>query len=135
MAKIASLPSSEPAVARAGPRIRDEPARARVVQASARHGEATIMHVTVRRHQADEARSVHDFVIHGESAKALDRHLRSVLRTAQAERARGVWSDEDPEVWIDGAIVGRLGRDGDIAQLTRQALVDLSARVGRRAAG
>ncbi len=91
-------------------------------------------HVTVRRHQADEARSRSDFVVNGVDAKQLDRHLRAVLRTAQSERGSGVWSDADPEVWLGSTFVGRLGRGGDIAQLTREAMADLDALVGRRAA-
>ena len=91
-------------------------------------------HVTVRRHQADEARSCSDFVVNGVDARQLDHHLRDVLRTAQSERGSGVWSDADPEVWLGGTFVGRLERGGDIAQLTREAMADLDAFVGRPAA-
>ncbi len=91
--------------------------------------------ITVRRHLADEARSQSDFVVSAGDAKQIHRHLlQDVLRNAQAERGVGVWSDSDPEVWVGGTFVGRLGRGGDIAQLARQALDELSASVGRRAA-
>jgi hypothetical protein len=83
-------------------------------------------HITVRRQQADEARSPSDFVVNAEDAKKLDCHLRDVLRIAQVERGKGVWSDADPEVWIGATFVGRLSRGGDIAQLARLAMDNLA---------
>jgi hypothetical protein len=64
--------------------------------------------IIVRRHQADEARSTNDFVIHGDDLRKLDHQLGDLLRAAQAERGHGVWSDTDPEVWSGGAFVGQL---------------------------
>jgi hypothetical protein len=78
--------------------------------------------LTVRRHQGDEARSSNDFVLRGDDLKRLDRQLREVLRTAQAQRGTGLWSAADPEVWQSGSLIGRLGRDGDITLLVRLAL-------------
>ena len=89
--------------------------------------------VTVRRHQADAARLRSDFVVNADDAKNLGGHLRDLLRTAQAERGKGVWSDADPEVWMGSTLVGRLGPDGDAAQLARQAMEQLNALVGRSA--
>jgi hypothetical protein len=83
---------------------------------------ARLAQFTVRRHQADEPRSSSDFVVRGDDLKKLDRQLREVLRTAQAERGTGLWSDADPEVWQNGSFIGRLANDGDIAQLVRLAL-------------
>ena len=80
--------------------------------------------ITIRRYQADLARSHNDFVVLGRDAKDLDRHLRDSLRLAEAERGKGVWSQEDPEVWIGGRCVGRLERGGDIADLARRAMRD-----------
>jgi hypothetical protein len=91
-------------------------------------------HITVRRHQADEARSRSDFVVNAEDTRKLDCHLRDVLRVAQAERGTGVWADTDPEVWMGATFVGRLVRGGDIAQLARLAMDDLDAPVKRHAA-
>jgi hypothetical protein len=57
-----------------------------------------------------------------------------VLSTSQHERGKGVWSDADPEVWIEGSFVGRLGRNVDAGLLARDALVQLVAgSVGVRA--
>jgi hypothetical protein len=82
--------------------------------------------VTVRRHQADEARSPNDFVINDEDAKGVEAHLREVLRAAQAERGSGVWSDADPKVWMGAALVGRLERGGDVSRLARKAMDGLN---------
>jgi hypothetical protein len=79
--------------------------------------------VTVRRWQADQARSTSDFV---DAAQ-------DILRMAQAERGKGVWSDTDPEVWIGAAFVGRLRRGGDIAQLAQLAMDDLDVSIKRQA--
>jgi hypothetical protein len=83
--------------------------------------------ITVRRQQANAERSISDFVIHGEDAKKVAGHLREFLRVAQGERGKGVWSDADPEVWIDGTFVGRLERDGDIASLVRETMAQVLA--------
>ncbi len=95
--------------------------------------------ITVRRHQANEANedgSTSDFVIQAETTALLERRLREFLSRSQHERGSGVWSDADPEVWIEGTFVGRLGRDGDAAPLARDALVQLVAgSVGVRARG
>ncbi len=91
-------------------------------------------HITVRRHQADEARSLSDFTVNAEDPRKLDHHLRDVLRTAQAERGTGVWSSADPEVWIGVTFVGRLGPGGDIAQLAHRAIERLNAAVASHAA-
>jgi hypothetical protein len=91
-------------------------------------------HITVRRLQADEARSPSDFVVSAENTKKLDGHLRDLLKTAQAERGKGVWSTADPEVWMGESFVGRLGRDGDIAQLASRAMDSLNASIKGQAA-
>ncbi len=91
-------------------------------------------HITVRRHQADQARSLSDFVVNADDTKKLGYHLRDVLRIAQAERGTGVWSDADPEVWVSATLVGRLARGGDIAQLAHLAMEDLTASIKRHAA-
>jgi hypothetical protein len=90
-------------------------------------------HITVRRHQADETRSLSDFTVHAEDTRKLDHHLRDLLRTAQAERGTGVWSNADPEVWIGVTFVGRLGPGGDIAQLAHLAIEDLNASIASHA--
>jgi hypothetical protein len=90
--------------------------------------------ITVRRLQANEDRSISDFVIQAETTSKLEHQLREFLKRSQHERGKGVWSDADPEVWIEGSFVGRLGRDGDAAPLARDALVQLVAgSVGVRA--
>jgi hypothetical protein len=91
-------------------------------------------HITVRRHQADEARSLSDFTVNAEDTRKLDQHLRDVLRTAQTERGTGVWSNSDPEVWIGVTFVGRLGLGGDIAELAHLAIEDLKASIAHHAA-
>jgi hypothetical protein len=91
-------------------------------------------HITVRRLQADEARSPSDFVVNAENTRKLDGHIHDLLKTAQAERGKGVWSNADPEVWMDENLVGRLGRDGDIAQLVRRAMDSLNASIKGQAA-
>jgi hypothetical protein len=90
-------------------------------------------HITVRRYQADAERSKSDFDLRSEDLRHLDRRLQEVLRSAQAERGVGLWSDADPELWVGHTFVGRLGRGGDIARLARQAMEDLDALVGRAA--
>jgi hypothetical protein len=78
--------------------------------------------ITVRRYQADEARSHNDFVLNGDDAKRVAGNLEGTLRTAQEERGRGLWSDADPEVWLGTTLVGHLGPGGDVAQLARQVM-------------
>jgi hypothetical protein len=91
--------------------------------------------ITVRRHQANSERSHSDFVVQADTAAKLDGQLRDFLRLTQHERGKGVWSEADPEVWIEGTFIGRLQRDGDVAQLAREAVVRLVAgSVGARAA-
>lgn len=76
--------------------------------------------ITVRRYEADEARSHNDFVLTGDDARRVGANLEDTLRTAQKERGRGLWSDADPEVWFGTTLVGHLGPDDDVAQLTRR---------------
>ena len=83
-------------------------------------------HITVRRYQADEGRSRSDFDIQSEDLRHLDRRLREVLRTAQAERGVGLWSAADPEIWMGSTFIGRLGPEGDIAELARRAMAELT---------
>jgi hypothetical protein len=83
--------------------------------------------ITVRRHQADAARSSSDFVIHAGDPAQLDRRLVDFLRTAQAERGVGVWSNADPEIWVRGALFSQLERDGNIAQHVRRLRAFASA--------
>lgn len=78
--------------------------------------------ITVRRYQADEARSHNDFVLKGDDAKRVGGNLEDTLRTAQEERGRGLWSDADPEVWFGTTLVGHLEPGGDVAQLARRVM-------------
>jgi hypothetical protein len=84
-------------------------------------------HITVRRYQADADRSVNDFDLHSEDLRQLARSLREVLGEAQARRGVGLWSDADPEIWMGHIFVGRLGPEGDIAELTRLAMAELTS--------
>jgi hypothetical protein len=90
--------------------------------------------IAVRRRQANEGLSVREFVIQADTTMKLERQLREFLSISQHERGSGVWSDADPEVWIEGSFVGRLSPEGDVERLAREALVQLVAgSVGLRA--
>ena len=70
---------------------------------------------TIRRREGGGR--VHDFVVQAESGSDLRSKIQSLLRTAQVERGTGVWSNGDPELWVQGALVGSLQRGGDVGQL------------------
>jgi hypothetical protein len=81
-----------------------------------------MLQITVRRYQADAARSHNDFVLRGDDATRVAGNLEGTLRTAQEERGRGLWSEADPEVWLGVTLVGHLARGGDAAQLARRIM-------------
>jgi hypothetical protein len=80
------------------------------------------MQITVRRYQADEARSRNDFVLNGDDAMRVGGNLENTLSTAQEERGRGLWSDADREVWLGATLVGHLGQGGDVAHFARRIM-------------
>ncbi len=41
-------------------------------------------------------------------AKRTARALREILHDYQRDRGRGIWSDADPELLVDGVVVARL---------------------------
>jgi hypothetical protein len=65
----------------------------------------TRANIIVRRRQADANRTASDIVVQLEDEKGTARALR------------GLWSDADPEVLVDGIVVARLR--------TREAIEDL----------
>lgn len=64
--------------------------------------------IVVRRRQADAQRTASDIVVHVEDAKRTARALREILHDFQRDRGRGIWSDADPELLVDGIVVARL---------------------------
>jgi hypothetical protein len=92
-----------------------------------------VYRVTIRRREANGR--VHDFTVRAESPRELRGQLRSLLQTSQSERGTGLWSRENPEVWIGDAFLGASHPDGDVGRLADAAAEKLGATVPSQSPG
>lgn len=81
--------------------------------------------IVIRRHRADVSRTPSEVVLAVTDRKRTAASLREVLGGMQRDRGRGLWSDADPEVLVDGAVVG--------CMRSREAIGDLVDHVLERA--
>jgi hypothetical protein len=84
--------------------------------------EIAVGQIVVRRRQNDTSRTAREIVVavmdKGRAAMA----LREILCTAQRDRGRGLWSDADPEILVDGSVIGRLRKHEIITELVEHVL-------------
>jgi len=73
--------------------------------------------IVVRRYQADLSRTASEVVLAATDRWHAAASLREVLGGMQRDRGQGLWSDSDPEVLVDGAVVGRMRRQEAIEDL------------------
>ena len=78
--------------------------------------------IVVRRTQGDAKHTPSDIVVPVTERKLTGRRLKEILQTVQRERGKGVWSNADPEVLVDGFVIGRVRDLDSIEQLVEIAL-------------
>jgi len=66
--------------------------------------------IVIRRHQADASRTSSEVVLAATDRTHIALNLKEILGGMQRDRGRGLWSDSDPEVLVDGAVVGLVRR-------------------------
>ncbi len=84
--------------------------------------EEVVSQIVIRRRQADANRTASEIVVPVMDKKRTARTLRGILHDAQRDRGRGLWSDADPEVLVDGTVVARLRRQEAIEELVERVL-------------
>lgn len=78
--------------------------------------------IVVRRRQNDVSRTASEIVISVMDKDRAATTLKEILHRAQCDRGRGLWSDADPEILVDGSVIGRLRKHEIIAELIEHVL-------------
>jgi hypothetical protein len=78
--------------------------------------------IVIRRRQTDGPRTVSEIVVPVTDKTRTGRSLTEFLYGVQRERGRGLWSDADPEVLVNGSAVGRLRKHEAIEELVEHIL-------------
>lgn len=78
--------------------------------------------IVIRRRQNDTSRTAREIVVSVMDKGHAATTLKEILHTAQRDRGRGLWSDADPEILVDGSVIGRLRKHEIIAELIEHVL-------------
>lgn len=78
--------------------------------------------IVVRRRQNDTSRTASEIVVSAKDKGRAATTLREILHAAQRDRGRGLWSDADPEILVDGSVIALLREHEIIAELVEHVL-------------
>jgi len=78
--------------------------------------------IVVRRRQNGASRTASEIVVSAKDKGRAATTLKEILHTAQRDRGRGLWSDADPEILVDGSVIARLRKHEIIAELIEHVL-------------
>jgi hypothetical protein len=78
--------------------------------------------LVIRRPLTEGAQGASDSVVSVTDKRRTGAELKEALYAAQRDRGRDPWSDADPVVLINGALVGRLRKDETLDELVLHIL-------------